>query len=99
MIVIMSITRTTISIDAGLLATARRIAGERNRTLGQLVTEALQRHIVANAPSTPQRVVLPTAGMGGVRSGINLNSNAEMSAMLDSAMLDEEDGTPWSSRM
>jgi len=92
----MSITRTTISIDAGLLATAKQVAYERHLTLGQLIGKALQRLMVeaptVDAAVTP--VMIRTSGRGGVRPGININSNAELFEMMD-----EEDMARWSSQM
>jgi hypothetical protein len=90
----MSITRTTISLDSGLLETVRRASERDHRTLGQVITEALQRHLTEVSPSTRGVVRLPTAGRGGVRPGINLDSNAELAAAMD----DGEAGQ-WSSQM
>ena len=91
----MSITRTTVAIDDGLLATAKHLAAERHHTLGDLVTAALQQHIADSlVPRSDQPIVLPTSGRGGVRPGVNLSSNAEIAALLD-----EEDQGLWSSQM
>jgi len=91
----MSITRTTISLDSGVLSTAKKLAAQQNRTLGQLMTEALQRHITdTRSDSQPHQVILPTSGHGGLRPGINLSSNTETFAILD-----EEDIARWSSQM
>ncbi|MCL2653804.1 MAG: hypothetical protein FWD63_08480 [Propionibacteriaceae bacterium] len=94
----MSITRTTISIDSGLLVTAKQVADERRQTLGQLLTRALQQYIVetttADAAVTSLPVMIRTSGRGGVRPGININSNAELFEMMD-----EEDMARWSSQM
>ena len=91
----MSITRTTISIDSGMLNLAKRLAVQQDCTLGQLITEALQRYITDTASDRkPRQVTLPTSGRGGLRPGINLDSNAEISAILD-----EEDIARWSSQM
>ena len=91
----MSITRTTVALDSGVLGTAKKLATEQNLTLGQLITEALQRHIIDTSPrNQPHQVILPTSGHGGLRPGINLNSNAEISAILD-----QEDIERWSSQM
>jgi len=80
----MSITRTTISIDEGLLKTAKNTARRNNQTLGQLIAEAVQRHIVDSVdPQGIRKIVLSTAGHGGVRPGVNISSNAELSELLD----------------
>lgn len=84
----MSITRTTISIDEGLLETAKGIAAQRNLTLGQLITTAVQRQILDETEqSRPGKVHLTTSGHGGLRPGVNLNSNAELSELLDQVKL------------
>jgi len=88
----MSITRTTISIDSRLLSTAKRVAVERRRTLGQLISEALRSHLVETAAPARGAVVLPTAGQGGVRPGIDLNRNADLFGLLD-----QEEAARWSS--
>ncbi len=90
----MSITRTTISLDDSLLATARQLAAGENRTLGQFVAEALRHHIASRATTSPRAVTLPTSGQGGLKPGVNLNSNAAISDLLD-----DEDVTRWSSPM
>ncbi len=89
----MSITRTTVSLDSGLLATAKHVADQQKRTLSQLVTEALQSLLAKSASVQPQKVVLPTSGHGGLRPGVNLNSNTELASLLD------EGDAQWSSRM
>jgi len=91
----MNITRTTVAIDSGVLTAAKRVADEQHRTLGQLVTAALQRHLVETASPAVSPVALPTFGHGGLRPGVDLNSNAELSARLN----DESDKALWSSPM
>ncbi len=86
----MSITRTTIAVDSGVLETAKQVAARQQRTLGQLVTEALQRQFAQGLSTERREVALPVAGSGGLRPGVNLNSNAELSAAMD-----EEDVNRW----
>ena len=87
----MSITRTTVSLDSGLLGTVKDLAARQNRTLGEVFTEALQRHVSEATHQIPSRVILPTSGHGGLRPGVSLNSGAELSALLD-----EQDLSRWS---
>lgn len=53
--------RTTVTIDDGLLAEAKVIAARQQRTLSEVVEDAL-RVSVAHAARPRQRVVLPTSG-------------------------------------
>ena len=74
----------TISIDSGLLETVKQVAMQRGCTLGQFVTEALEHRLTeASSFEAPRAVSLPTSGQGGLCPGVNLSSNAEISALLD----------------
>jgi hypothetical protein len=78
----MRIMRTTIAVDDHLLAAARRLAKERDQTLGQVVEDAL-RHEIADAPSV-ERVEVPVfRGQGGPRPGIDMRSNRAIREALD----------------
>ncbi|MCL2482146.1 MAG: hypothetical protein FWF43_01765 [Propionibacteriaceae bacterium] len=75
--------RTTITIDKGLLSTAKAAAARDNLTLGQLISDALQHHMADTAVLVNRRVTLPTTGRGGVRPGVNISSNSEIFDLLD----------------
>jgi hypothetical protein len=89
----MGTTRITISLDAGLLATAKTMAARSDQTLGAFIEDALQRRITAPAPP-PSPVSLPTWDGSGLPPGIDPASNSELFALLD-----DEDVARWSSQM
>lgn len=81
--------RTTVTIDDGLLTTAKQRAQEEGKTLGDLVESALQRYLLTvgdiAAGSAPP---LPVFRRGtGMAPGIDPASNAS----LAEAMYAEED--------
>ena len=74
--------RTTVNIDDHLLAWAKDYARERERTLGEVVDEALQR--LLTAPVTDEGPELPVfQGGRGVMPGVDLDSNRSMFDALD----------------
>jgi Bacterial antitoxin of type II TA system, VapB len=73
--------RTTIKIDDGLLAEAKRVAAETDQTLGEVVEEALRERLARRrAVGRGQGLPLPTSGGGGLMPGVDLDNNA---ALLD----------------
>lgn len=77
--------RTTIGLDDHLLKEARRVAAAQHRSLASLVEEALRQMLAAPAQKPGERspVVLPEAGTGGLRSGIDLNNNADLLSVME----------------
>lgn len=74
--------RTTVSINAELLAAARQEAARRGQTLGQLVEDSLRREL--SAPGTAQPLPLPVFHGGtGPKPGIDLRSNRALAELLD----------------
>ena len=70
--------RTTISIDDGLLKTAKVRADERGITLGALVEDGL-RHILMNSEETlTVGPPLPVHHGGGFAPGVDPTSNASL---------------------
>lgn len=78
----MSKTQTTLMVDERLLREAECAASARQKTLDQLVEEALRREL--QAPSVPSRgpVRLPTHGRGGLRPGVDLEDRELMDRLL-----------------
>jgi hypothetical protein len=78
----MSKTQTTLMVDERLLREAERMARARQKTLDQLVEEALRREV--QAPSAPERrpVKLPTHGRGGLLPGVDLEDKELMDRLL-----------------
>ena len=81
--------RTTIRLDDELLKEAKRIAAESNRTLAEVVEDSLRETFARRKQHRRRKVVLPTSGHGGLRPGVNLDSNA---AVLE--LMEEFDGRP-----
>lgn len=79
--------RTTVRLDDRLLAEARRYAARSGRTLTSLIDEGL-RDVLARraAAESAGPVTLPTAGRGGLRPGVGIDSSA---ALLDVMERDE----------
>jgi len=77
--------RTTVSLDDNLLATAKREALRRHRSLANLVEEAL-RQLLAGTIATPKtrgRVELPESGEGGLQPGIDLDNSADLLLVME----------------
>lgn len=74
--------RTTVSIDDHLLDAAKRRAGERGQTLGQLIEDALRREL-ATPTVAPGPEIPVVEGGGGLHPGIDITSNRSLWAALD----------------
>jgi hypothetical protein len=73
--------RTTIRIDDELLKEAKAIAAASDRTLAELVEDALRESLARRrATSGRARVKLPTFKGDGLQPGVDLNDSA---ALLD----------------
>lgn len=77
--------RTTIRIDDELLALAKARAAENRTTLNAVIEDALR----ASLNRQPERAKpigrLPTMSGRGPRPGVNLNNNAELLDLMESA--------------
>ncbi|MCU0870290.1 MAG: DUF2191 domain-containing protein [Burkholderiales bacterium] len=75
--------KTTLDLDAHLVAQAEKLAQAQGRTLAQLVEQTLQTRLGEAARQAADPPSLPVqAGRGGLRSGIDPCSNR---ALLDAA--------------
>jgi predicted transcriptional regulator len=73
--------RTTIRINDELLKKAKIRAAETDRSLTEVIEDALRRELdQVDADSEPQKVTVPTAGEGGVQPGVDLD---DTSSLLD----------------
>jgi K+-transporting ATPase c subunit len=73
--------RTTIRLDDDLLQQAKAHAAATNRTLTQLIEDALRVALARRAAATERpRIDLPVFRGSGLQPGVNLDSNA---ALLD----------------
>ncbi len=75
--------RTTVSIDDHLLDAAKRRAGERGLTLGQLVENGLRREL--GAPEVSSSPPIHTFD-AEVKPRFDLNSNRAMWEFIDSGL-------------
>ena len=79
--------RTTVNIADDLLAAAKRLAREQGASLGSVIDDALRRSLYAAPRDDDQPAfALPVHhGSGGVRPGVHVNSNRELTELLDEA--------------
>lgn len=77
--------RTTVNIDAELLAAAKLRAARTHQTVGSVLEEALRRMLLEPDPA-PAPAVLPDFGYaGGLREGVDLHDKAAMAELLGEA--------------
>ena len=74
--------RTTVAIDEHLLAAAKRVAREREQTLGQFIEGALQRELAEREAETEVEVPVFRDG-NGPSPGLDLRSNRALLEALD----------------
>jgi hypothetical protein len=75
--------RTTIRLNARLLAEAKKLAADTNRTLTKVIEDAL-REVLARRKRSPRRKVsLTVVGGRGARPGIDLDDSAALLAAME----------------
>lgn len=84
--------RTTISIDDGLLRSAKGQARSRGLTLSQFVEEALRGELSARRTETRRPEVPVFRGRGGLRPGIDPMSSRGLLEALDTERSVERSG-------
>lgn len=76
--------RTTVAIADEVLAEAKRVAARSDRTLGDVVTDALRVHLSAlGSGRARQPVTLPRYGGYGLRPGVDLSDKDALAELLD----------------
>jgi hypothetical protein len=76
--------RTTVSIDEDLLRQAKRIAVDSDRTLSEVVSEALREMLLRKKLPPRKRVRITTAGHNSrVIPGLDFSDNAAVRAAMD----------------
>lgn len=71
--------RTTVRLDADLLAAAKKHAAESGKTLTSLLEQALRETLARRGPAAKaKRVRLKTVKGGGVRRGVDLDDSASL---------------------
>jgi hypothetical protein len=78
--------KVTVDVGPYLLEEAKDAAAESGTSLDEVISDALcaalnQRRV---SKQSPQKVTLPTFGGGGVRPGVDLNSNAALLELMES---------------
>lgn len=78
--------RTTIRLDDQLLAEAKELALQTDRTLTAVIEDAL-REVLSRRRDVGEhpRIALMRDGEGGPRPGVNISSNAELLERMDDA--------------
>lgn len=72
--------RTTVRLPPGLMAQVKKLARETERSMTQVIEDALRVAVAKKAPDTPRRVTFPIVGGGGLQPGVDLDDSA---ALLD----------------
>ena len=76
--------RTTISIEDGILEKAKETALKRKCSLGNVIEESLRKTLIAeNKTKIKETTVLPQGKGGGLRPGVNLNSNSDLLDIME----------------
>ena len=76
--------RTTIRLNARLLAEAKKLAAETNRTLTDVIEDALREFLARRRRSKRRTVSLTIVGGRGVNPGIDLDDCAALRAAMES---------------
>ncbi|MCA1780656.1 MAG: DUF2191 domain-containing protein [Dermatophilaceae bacterium] len=74
--------RTTVSISDDLLRRAKARAAATNRSLGDVVDDALRVHLLDRVTDSPP-VELPTFGGSGLMPGVDLEDKDALAALLE----------------
>jgi hypothetical protein len=79
-----SVMRTTVDIDVVLLAEVKALAARKQRTVSELIDDALRAMLAGRAakPGRLQRVLLPTDGGSGLQPGVDLEDKEALAELL-----------------
>ena len=78
--------RTTIRLDAPLLAEAKKLAADRGRTLTAVIEDALREVLARRSQTRPGRKVkFTTFGGKGLRPGVDLDNSAALVDLMESS--------------
>jgi hypothetical protein len=78
--------RTTLTIDAQVLAEFKKRAAESHRTISSLIEDALREHLCrARDQAATKPLDFPIVGGGGVAPGVDLTSGAGLADFVDRA--------------
>ena len=78
--------RTTLTIDAQVLAEFKKRAAETHRTLSGLIEDALREHLSRRRDRAATKPLdFPIVGGDGVAPGVDLSNNAALADYVDRA--------------
>jgi len=72
-----------VSIDEDVLKAAKQRAAEENRTLGDLITEALRARFAPRSLPEAEPFAVVTGGEGGALPGVDITANAGVRDRMD----------------
>ena len=77
--------RTTVRLNDNILRTAKKVAVERHTTLTALIDAGLRYilNLSLDKPRARKTIKLKTFGSGGLKMGVNLDSNADLLAKME----------------
>ena len=75
--------RTTIRIDDELYRQVKAIAALSGRTVAAVLEDAVRRGLTPSEPRPACRYAVRPMGRGGLRSGVDLSSNAAVAEAMD----------------
>ena len=76
--------RTTVRLNARLLAEAKKLAAETNRTLTKVIEDALHEVLARRRRSARRTISLTIVSGHGVNPGIDLDDSAALLAAMES---------------
>lgn len=77
-------TRTTIRLPQELARAVKRLAAETDRTMTQVIEEALREAVARrDRPPKARKVRLPTFAGGGLRPGVDLDDSAALLQLME----------------
>jgi hypothetical protein len=80
------IVRTTIRLPEDLARAVKRLATETDRTMTQLIEEALREAVARrDRPPKARKTRLPTFAGGGLRPGVDLDDSAALLDLMEGA--------------
>ena len=78
--------RTTLTIDAQVLAEFKKRAAETHRTISSLIEDALREHLSRERDQAATKPLdFPIVGGRGLLTGVDLSSNAALADYVDGA--------------
>ncbi len=75
--------RTTIRLDARLLAEAKKLAADSHRTLTAVIEDALREVVFRRRRRAKRRISLTVVNGHGVNPGIDLDDSASLLAAME----------------